>query len=110
MQSRYQNLLQQGNINEAKRYVLIDQKDTSKYKSIQMYTDNAINPCLESTYDFIERIVKSLIEYHSGIMPLKIYHFGGDEVAKGTWENSTACDEFINKSSNVRKFQRLFNV
>uniref|UniRef100_A0A0L8GMR0 beta-N-acetylhexosaminidase n=1 Tax=Octopus bimaculoides TaxID=37653 RepID=A0A0L8GMR0_OCTBM len=101
MQSRYQKLLQDGKMNEARRYVLVDPNDTSQYKSIQMYTDNAINPCLESTYNFIEKIVKTLIDYHKTIMPLKVYHFGGDEVAKGTWENSTACNEVVNNSSNL---------
>ncbi|XP_029633571.1 beta-hexosaminidase-like isoform X1 [Octopus sinensis] len=100
MQSRYNKLVQNGQMNDAKRYVLVDPDDTSQYKSIQMYTDNAINPCLESTYNFIEKIVKTLIEYHETIMPLQVYHFGGDEVAKGTWQNSTACKKVVHNSSN----------
>ncbi|GAB1607358.1 uncharacterized protein LOC115209344 [Argonauta hians] len=91
MKSRYNNLTKNGLSNEANRYVLTDDNDPSQYKSIQMYTDNAINPCLESTYTFIEKILETLIDYHKDIMPLKIYHFGGDEVPTGTWENSTAC-------------------
>ena len=29
---------------------------------------------------------------HRGIQDLEIFNFGGDEVAKDAWKNSTACD------------------
>lgn len=93
MESRYRNKVRAGNLTAAEQYVLIDHNDTSNYKSIQMFTDNAINPCLQSTYDFITQVIGTLVRLHADIQPLKIYHFGGDEVAKGAWENSTACKE-----------------
>lgn len=96
MEARYKNT------NDS-RYVLIDHNDTSEYKSIQMYTDNAMNPCIDSTYTFIRQVIESLIEYHQDIMPLKIYHFGGDEVAPGAWENSTACENVKKQSPGGEK-------
>lgn len=86
------------------QFLLIDHNDTSKYKSIQMYTDNAINPCMSSSYTFIRKVIESLVIYHKDIMPLKIYHFGGDEVASGAWENSTACEDLMkNKWQIIEK-------
>ena len=28
---------------------------------------------------------------HAGVQPLKVFHFGGDEVANGAWMESPAC-------------------
>lgn len=47
------------------------------------------------------------MEAHKGIMPLKVFHFGGDEVAKGAWENSTACDELFRSGFDFRDFKDL---
>ena len=91
MEARRQRLLALGNATAAEEYVLVDRNDPSQYKSIQMYTDNAINPCMASTYGLIARVLQTLIDLHRDISPLKTYHFGGDEVAKGAWENSTEC-------------------
>lgn len=85
------------------QFLLIDHNDTSRYKSIQMYTDNAINPCISSSYAFIRKVIESLVIYHKDIMPLKIYHFGGDEVASGAWENSTACEDLMKNKWQVRR-------
>jgi len=30
-------------------------------------------------------------QLHDGIQPLSVYHVGGDEVAKGAWSQSPAC-------------------
>ena len=89
----------------AERYRLIDPDDTSFYYSVQYWMDNAINPCIESTYEFIAKIVDTVVELHKGIQPLKTYHFGGDEVAKGAWENSTKCEDFLvaNPEYNISK-------
>ena len=38
-------------------YLLHDVNDTSKYYSVQSFTDNAINPCIESTYRFVQHLV-----------------------------------------------------
>ena len=73
----------QGNELEAWRYRLIDPEDDSVYLSVQYFTDNAINPCQQSTYNFMGKVVQEIKKMHEGVQPLKIFHFGGDEVASG---------------------------
>ncbi|KAL9962569.1 hypothetical protein ACROYT_G031679 [Oculina patagonica] len=97
MLARYEKLSAQGNKAEAEKYLLSEINDTSKYLSIQYYTDDAINPCIESTYTFIEHLVQAIMDMHKDIQPLAIYHFGGDEVAHGAWTNSTACNNLAQK-------------
>ena len=55
MESRYRRLLPLGEA-AASQYLLSDQEDRSKYLSIQYFRDNAINPCLTSTYNFISKV------------------------------------------------------
>ncbi len=33
---------------------------------------------------------------HQGIQPLRVYHYGCDEVGNGAWENSTQCEAISN--------------
>ncbi|XP_076448694.1 uncharacterized protein LOC143285315 [Babylonia areolata] len=91
MEVRRSHMMAANNRTEAKRFALADEKDTSRYKSVQMFTDNAINPCLSSTYTFVTAVVTALKEAHKDLMPLTLFHFGGDEVARGAWSNSEAC-------------------
>jgi len=86
-----------GDSYEANKYMLSDPQDTSKYLSVQFFTDNAINPCLDSTYEFFEHIVFQVRKMHLGIQPLEIFHFGGDEVAHGAWTQSPACAKLAAK-------------
>ena len=93
----------------AEEFRLIDPDDTSFYISVQQWLDNAINPCIESTYNFIAKVVDTVVDLHKDIQPLKVYHFGGDEVANGAWENSSKCDEFLtnNPKYNISKGKLL---
>jgi len=63
------------------QYRLNDLDDRSPYTSAQGYHDNVMNPVLESTYGFIERVVGDLVAIHreAGV-PLRHIHMGGDEV------------------------------
>ncbi|GFN73986.1 homeobox protein aristaless [Plakobranchus ocellatus] len=80
--------------------LLTEPGDTSRYLSNQMFSDNALNPCLESAYNFIEIVLDELINLHSQAgQPLEIFHFGGDEVARGAWDNSTACQALRDSGS-----------
>ena len=57
--------------------ILSEPQDTSKYVSVQDYTDNAINVALESTYKFIETVFDGLIAlYKEAGVPLKTIHIG----------------------------------
>ncbi|XP_076082053.1 beta-hexosaminidase-like [Mytilus galloprovincialis] len=93
MEARYRKY-KNTNVTKAVKYRLIDPNDTSKYLTNQLFNDNAINPCIESTYVFIEKVVSELKAMHTDAgHPLNIYHFGGDEVAKTAWVNSTKCEQ-----------------
>lgn len=73
-------------------YLLSEPEDTSKYVSVQDYTDNAINVALPSTYAFIGKVFDGLIAlYAEAGVPLEAIHVGGDEVPEGAWVGSPAC-------------------
>jgi len=57
--------------------LLSDPDDRSVYTSAQGYHDNVMNPVLESTYRFIERVVGDLAAIHreAGV-PLRHIHMG----------------------------------
>ena len=76
--------------------LLSEPSDTSKYVSVQDYTDNAINVALESTYKFIETVFDGLIAlYREAGAPLETIHVGGDEVPDGAWIGSPSCQELM---------------
>lgn len=76
---------------------MVDHTDPSwdKLDESNMYTDNAVNPCIPSTYNFVSTVVQALVDMHRDVMPLTAYHFGGDEVPAGAWRNSTACTALL---------------
>ena len=39
----------------------------------------------------MRHLVSAVKEMHAGVQPLKVFHFGGDEVANGAWMESPAC-------------------
>ena len=72
--------------------LLSEAEDTSKYVSVQDYTDNAINVALPSTYAFLEKVFDGVIAlYAEAGVPLAAIHVGGDEVPDGAWTGSPAC-------------------
>lgn len=76
--------------------LLSEPQDTSKYVSVQDYTDNAINVALESTYKFVETVFDGLIAlYQEAGVPLEVIHVGGDEVPEGAWIGSPACQKLM---------------
>ena len=78
------------------QYRLNDPDDRSVYASPQNYHDNVMNPALESTYRFIERVVGDLVAMHreAGV-PLRHIHMGGDEVPAGVWQGSPAVQTYL---------------
>jgi hexosaminidase len=78
------------------QYRLSDPQDQSKYESVQGYPDNVMNPALESTYSFIQRVVMDLAAMHREAgAPLRHIHMGGDEVPGGVWQGSPAVQKFM---------------
>ena len=79
-----------------RQYALSDPDDRSVYTSVQGYPDNVMNPALESTYRFIERVVGDLVAMHREAgAPLRHIHMGGDEVPAGVWVGSPAVQTYM---------------
>lgn len=109
MQARYSRLIKSGDKTAAEQYLLSDPLDKSKYLSVQNYNDSSLNVCRKSSYHFIVKVVDEVKSmYESAGIPLKIWHMGGDEVAKGSWQNSPDCLAlFANPDSGVQTVSDL---
>lgn len=95
MEARYRMLLATGDEQAAKKYLLSDLEDRSVYSSIQNYTDNTINVCMESPFVFVDKVVSEMQRMHAEAgHPLTRYHIGADETA-GAWRQSPACERFF---------------
>jgi hexosaminidase len=92
------------------QYRLNDPEDRSVYTSAQGYHDNVMNPVLESTYGFIERVVGDLVAMHRDAgVPLRHIHMGGDEVPSGVWEGSPAVQAYL-KAHNLASVDDLWFI
>jgi hexosaminidase len=90
MEARYRRMQAAGR-QDAAKYLLNDLEDRSVYRSAQYYTDNVINPGLDSSFTFIEHVVAQVAAMHRAAgAPLRTIHMGGDELANGAWERSPA--------------------
>ena len=76
-------------------YHLSDAATDTDIKTIQNWKGSALNPCMNSTYEFIGKLLDELISIHRGIQDLKTFHVGGDEVAEGSWKDSQACKDLF---------------
>ena len=77
---------------DADEFLLADPADTSHYHSPQLHDDNVIDPGLESSYRFIDHVLREVARlYRRAGVPLTMIHVGGDELAQGAWERSPAC-------------------
>ncbi|XP_062581614.1 beta-hexosaminidase-like, partial [Saccostrea cucullata] len=109
MEARFRKYMKFGNKTAAREYLMTDFPDKTEYLSVQMFTDNAINPCMDSTFAFIKQVIRAFKFMHADIQPLKMYHFGGDEIA-GAWKDSPECQRFLSKSGlkNVGELKKYF--
>lgn len=82
-------------------YSIIDDQQVSEFLSAQFFSDNVINPCIDSSYAFIKKILLEVKSLHKDIQPLTLYHFGGDEVADGAWDNSVQCKLLKEKRKDI---------
>ncbi len=99
MEARYHRLKAAGNPDAAK-YLLNDLDDKSQYKSAQLYTDNVINPGLESSYTFIDHVLEQIVAMHRAARaPLHTIHVGGDELPRGAWEKSPVSRALMRKKN-----------
>lgn len=97
MEARYKRYRDVGENEDGLRFYLNDLKDESKYQSGQFFFNNSVNPCVETSYDFVDKLVLEVRAMHRGIQPLKVIHLGGDEVPLGAWSLSPACQRLSMK-------------
>ena len=89
-----------GKSEDGLKFYLNDPEDKSFYESGQFFRNNSVNPCLESTYNFVEELILQVQGMHAEIQPLKVIHFGGDEVPQGAWALSPACQRLSVKTNS----------
>lgn len=91
MNARHHRLSSQKNKAAATQYLLTDPNDKTQYESVQFYNDNTMNPCLDSTYAFVETVMASIKRLHERAgVPLTTFHIGADETS-GAWSQSPMC-------------------
>jgi len=86
--------------------LLLDPKDSSRYRSIQRVANNTINPAMESSYRFLDGVISEI----SRLFPFGYIHLGGDEVPKGAWQKSPAVKKLMRQKGlkNRREVQNYF--
>lgn len=57
------------------------QEAPESYHSVQGFPNNALNPAIELTYEFLGKVFDEMVE----LFPSEYLHIGGDEVANGSW-------------------------
>lgn len=105
MENRYNKFIKIGNQTEAEKYRLYDPNDHSKYLTNQFFADGSLTPCLNSTFRFVDKVVKELKAMHEQAgHPLRIFHFGGDEIARNALSNSSTCQKlgYTGKSARTQ--------
>ena len=108
MTARYKKYMALEDEAKAKQFLLEDFEDKTQYSSVQFYSDNTINACLESSYDFVIEVMTQVKKIHADAgQPLTRYHIGADETA-GAWLESPACKAFVaNNDQGVTKMGEL---
>lgn len=98
MIARYEKLKAEGKEKEAEEFLLNDFDDKSEYQSVQMWDDNVVCPCQQSTYNFIEEVIDEVgAMYKEAGATLEIVHTGGDEVPGGVWVGSPKCQKLMDE-------------
>ena len=108
MTARYKKFMALEDEAKAKQFLLEDFEDNTQYSSVQFYSDNTINACLESSYNFVIEVMTQVKKIHADAgQPLTRYHIGADETA-GAWLESPACKAFVaNNDQGVTKMSEL---
>jgi hexosaminidase len=86
---------------------LVDgQEAPDGYRSVQGYANNALNPAIEFTYEFLGRVFDEMV----ALFPSEYIHIGGDEVAHGAWLASPLCRALIEreKLADTAELQSYF--
>ena len=80
----------------AAEYRLVDPFDASVHVTPQGVRDNFVNPCLETTYAFLAKVVSELVARYAAVPTARLVmiHGGGDELPPAPnvwWQGSPAC-------------------
>ncbi|MCL1068255.1 carbohydate-binding domain-containing protein [Shewanella olleyana] len=95
MDARYRKFVAAGDTAAANEYLLSDAEDKTVYSSVQYYSDNTLNVCMESTFNFVDKVISEIAKLHQQANhPLHRYHIGADETA-GAWKQSPQCLSFV---------------
>ena len=110
MEARYKNYILKNDEVSANKYLLNDFKDQSEYRSAQLYDDNVICICQESSYTFFEKIVEEVKKmYDEANLEMNIFNIGADEVPNGAWQKSPICKKFISENKEIQNINDLYN-
>jgi len=108
MEVRYDRYMAEGKKDSAEMYLLTDFDDTTFYTSAQRFHDNTANPCMESTYRFVEVVVDELVAmYKEADVSLNALHIGGDEVPSGAFTHSPISQKFLANSAEYNSVSQL---
>lgn len=104
MELRYKKLTAAGEHQAAEAFLLSDLNDKSVYASVQNFNDNSVNVCMDSAYNFIDKVAYELQQmYREAGLKMSMLHLGGDEVGKGAWTASPICDAlYLQADSGVK--------
>jgi hexosaminidase len=69
------------------------QEAPESYHSVQGFANNALNPAVPFTYEFLEHVFDEMVE----LFPSTYIHIGGDEVANGAWLASPLAKQLMEK-------------
>jgi hexosaminidase len=69
------------------------QEAPDSYHSVQGYPNNALNPAIPLTYEFLEKVFDEMVE----LFPSDYIHIGGDEVADGSWLASPLAKKLMDE-------------
>ena len=110
MNARRNKLLTLRDIAGAEQYALSDPNDKSEYQSAQLYNDNAINICMESSFTFFDKVVEEVAAmYREADVSFKQFGIGADELPYGVWERSPICLNSVNGNSRGLDLESLYN-
>ncbi|MCF7832325.1 MAG: carbohydate-binding domain-containing protein [Candidatus Marinimicrobia bacterium] len=108
MEARYYNYMEENKPDSALMYLLTDFEDTTYYTSAQRYHDNTANPCMESTYRFVQVVIDELVAmYKEAGAPLTTLHIGGDELPRGAFVYSPICQAFLDSQDEYKSVNEL---
>ena len=110
MDVRRDRFMADGQIDKANEFALSDLKDKSQYASAQLYNDNTINICMESSLAFFDKVIAEVADmYHQAKVPFKQFNIGADELPFGVWEGSPVCANIIGEGQRGKSLDEIYN-